>query len=98
MIGYNATRYGLQSLGEARWSRPDSNSKMRRAPIASYPEIEADPRRIQCRPFRVAARLVRPASPPVAVAAAGGRACRSVPGLAVGNHAAADRRQNGGAV
>ena len=34
----------------------------------------------------------------VALAAAGGRAGRSVPGLAVGNHAAADRRQNGRAV
>ena len=42
---------------------------------------------------RAAARLVRPPSPPAAVAAAGGRAGRSVPGLAVGNHAAADQRR-----
>ena len=47
---------------------------------------------------RAAARLVRPASPPAAVAGAGGRARRSVPGLAVGNHAAADRREDGRAV
>ena len=54
--------------------------------------------RQQRRPPRAAARLVRPPSPPAAVAAAGGRAGRSVPGLAVGNHAAADRRQDGRAV
>src|SRR5512140_3628175 len=46
------------------------------------------------RPPRAAARMVRPASPRPAVAAAGGRAGRSVPGLAVGNHAAADRRED----
>ena len=50
------------------------------------------------RPSRAAARLVRPPSPQAAVAAAAGRTRRSLSGLAVGNHAAADRRQNGGAV
>src|ERR1700704_6827420 len=39
-----------------------------------------------------------PPPPPPAVAAAGGRTRRSLFGLAVGNHAAADRRQNGGTV
>ena len=55
-------------------------------------------RRLRSRPSRAAARLVRPPSPQAAVAAAGGRAGRSVPGVAVGNHAAADRRQNRRAV
>ena len=50
------------------------------------------------RPPGAAARMVRPSSAPAAVAAVAGRAGRSVPGLAVGDHAAADRRQNGRAV
>ena len=58
----------------------------------------AKAKRSNHRPPRAAARLVRPPSPQAAVAAAGGRARRSVPGLAVGNHAAADRRQNRRAV
>src|SRR5258708_10778444 len=55
-------------------------------------------RTAQRRPPNVAACLVRPASAPTAVAAAAGRSCRSLSRLVVGNHAAADRRQNGGAV
>src|ERR1700681_332296 len=50
------------------------------------------------RPPCAAARLVRPPPPPAAVAAAGGRASRRLPGLAVGDHAAADWGQNGRAV
>src|SRR2546427_1055696 len=42
--------------------------------------------------------MVRPASAEAAVATAAGRARRSLFRLAVGNHAAADRRQDGGAV
>ena len=42
--------------------------------------------------------MVRPASAEAAVAAAIGRTRRSLLRLAVGSHAAADRRQNGGAV
>src|ERR1700686_798546 len=42
--------------------------------------------------------MVRPASAEAAVATAAGRARRSLFRLAVGNHAAADRRQDGSAV
>ena len=96
MSHYNATRYSWQH--EARWSCRDSDPKMRCVPIASHREKEAARRRSRRRSPRAAARLVRPPSPQAAVAAAGGRAGRSVPGVAVGNHAAADRRQNRRAV
>src|SRR5580704_11655258 len=95
MTDYNATRYDLQSRTNlARWSSSDSDPKMTRGPIRNQ-ETEAGRYRRQCHPSGAAARLVRPPSPAAAVAAAGRRTRRSLFGLAVGNHAAADRRQNG---
>src|SRR6201988_5465012 len=44
------------------------------------------------RPPRAAARLVRPASPPAALAGVAGGAARSVSGLAIGDHPATDDR------
>src|SRR5580693_5127824 len=44
------------------------------------------------------ARLVRPPSPPAAVARGARRTRRRLPGLALGNHAAADDREGGRAV
>src|ERR1700678_2949195 len=99
MADYNAMRYSraIPGTNPAHWSLPDSDPKMRHGFIFSNQAAEADRRRGPL-PSRTAARLVRPPSPPVAVAAVTGRTGRSLSGLAVGNHAAADRRQNRGAV
>src|ERR1700759_2587383 len=97
MIDYNATRYRLSTPFVIRWPCRDLARNMKRGLIVGNQE-KAERSRGRLAPPRAAAAMVRPASPPATVAAARGRAGRSVPGLAVGDHAAADRGEDGRAV
>src|SRR6202022_4243409 len=76
----------------------DSDRTVRCDPVGCNEENEAFGYRTWSPPPRAAARLVRPPSPAVAVAAAGGRGRRSLSGVALRNHAAANRGQNGWAI
>src|SRR5690242_1324022 len=85
---YNVSRYSAQL-----WSGGDSDPMVGRVYNDDGFAKNAGGCCRKQRSPRIAARLVRPASPKTAVAGVGRRARRSLSGLAVGNHAAADDRQ-----